>query len=344
MHQEALDAVVDASAAGNPASLHGAGRAARRTLDACRDQVAQFCAAAGMKVIFTGGGTEATVLGVVGMARAARRRGALRVWLGSLERPWMRACAGLLAHEDMQVERLPLQANGQVDAESLRQQLHRDAAVVALDLSSYDTGVLQPVAQVAEVAGRRGVPVHCHADEAAAWLPIDRSALGVTSLALSAHRLGGPRGVGALICGREVELEPLWGGGPQEEGLRPGTPAVSLVQGFAASIAPTRVQVAAATEVARLRDALERRLLAIEGAFVVGADAPRLANTLAVGFTGLSAARMSAKLSRVGVLVGTGLGPERESSIIRIALGRDVTLDEIETGAELVRAAVMQLR
>ncbi|MEK7704240.1 MAG: aminotransferase class V-fold PLP-dependent enzyme, partial [Myxococcota bacterium] len=201
------------------------------------------------------------------------------------------------------------------------------------------TGILQPVAEVAAAAAVHGVPLHCDVAPVAGRQPLDLIGLGVASATVAAPMIGGPRGAGALLRRSDLELEPLWWGGSQEEGVRPGTQATLLARGLAAAATSAREQLPRGAAIDELRNALQQQLLAIEGAGVVGADAPRLTGTLAVGFAGLPTARLVARLSAAGLMVGSGA-----ASVIRISLGWDANASEVTQGVALVRSVVAELR
>jgi cysteine desulfurase len=322
---EALAAMArQALEVGNPSSLHAAGQRARVALEASLEDVAALVGAGGRRVVLTGSGSEANDLAVVGLGRARARAGHRRLLVSAIEHPCVRAAAEVLAREGLVTDVLPVGASGMVELSTLADRLGPDVALVAVMLANNETGVLQPLAEVARLAAAHGVPVHTDAVQAAGKIPIDFGALGVASLALAGHKLGGPKGVGALVLADGVEPEPLWDGGGQQGGLRSGTPAVTLAAGLAAAARASLAELPLVPARAVGRDTLQGRLLALAGAFAVGHGSPRLPNTLALGFEGVPAQRLVEALSARGVAIGAGAachtGEPKPSSVL-LAMG-----------------------
>src|SRR5271165_1476157 len=236
---------------GNPSSVHGAGRAARRILEDAREAIAARFGASPAAVVFTSGGTEADALAVhaLGAAGGTRRR----IIIGATEHDAIRAAAPEAAV-------LPVDANGVADLDALDAMLGMTGgqggpALVCLMLANNETGVLQPVPEAAAICRRHGARLHVDAVQAAGRMAVDITALGADSLAVSSHKLGGPQGAGALLLAPALaSIAPLIAGGGQERGRRGGTPALPAIAGFAAAAAVAGADPAA---VARLRDALE---------------------------------------------------------------------------------------
>ncbi|MBI3180117.1 MAG: aminotransferase class V-fold PLP-dependent enzyme, partial [Deltaproteobacteria bacterium] len=272
---------------GNPASLHQEGQAKRRQIEAAHKAVQGLTGGPDSKVVLTASGTEADNLAVIGMARRRRAQGCDRVVVSAIEHPAVLAAAHLLSGEGFRVTRVAVDSSGRIDLGALAQSLDAQVAVVAVMLANNETGVVQPVAEAAALAERCGIPLHTDAVQAAGKIPMDFAALGASTLAISAHKLGGPRGIGALVVSRQAALDPLWRGGGQEHGLRAGTQSAALAAALAVA-AEHAVTRASAPEVVPRRDALSAALAKVPGAFVVAADAPRLPNTLSVGFTGVA--------------------------------------------------------
>ena len=336
LRPEALAAMQAAFAAGgNPSSVHASGRAARRMVEKARAAVAALVNAEPKQVIFTGGGTEANNLAIFGTAPE-------RLIVSGIEHDAVLAAAH---STDAPVTLVPANAAGAVDAAGF------DAAepgtLVSLMLANNETGVLQPVAEVALRARARGALVHCDAVQAAGKVVVDFAALGVDLLTLSAHKLGGPQGVGALIVRDGLDLDPVQRGGGQERGLRAGTENVAGIAGFGAAAAASNPATYAT--IARLRDDLERRLLAIApDATVFGAGQVRLANTTCIRMPGVAAETQVMALDLTGLAVSAGsacsTGKVRPSHVltamghdeatarqtIRISLGWTTTMDEID--------------
>ncbi|MBL8674480.1 MAG: aminotransferase class V-fold PLP-dependent enzyme, partial [Rhodospirillales bacterium] len=272
MRPEAVAAMVEASrVVGNASSTHGFGRAMRGRVDRARERVAELVGAKPGDVVFTAGGTEANNAVLLGAGRT-------RVIVSAIEHDSAR-----LAVEAR--EEIPVAADGRVDLASLDRMLSASdvPAIVSVMLANNETGAVQPVAEAARLARRAGALVHCDAVQAAGKTAIDVAALDVDFLTLSAHKLGGPQGVGAVVARGAAGFEPLTRGGGQERGRRAGTENVAGIAAFGAAIAALADDVAATARMSRLRDRLEAALRAVYPAVVVhGASAPRLANTSCV--------------------------------------------------------------
>ena len=238
---------------GNPSSVHRFGRLARAAVDRARDQVAAMVGAEPRQVVFTSGGTEANALGLG--AALANRPGRLAIF--ATEHASVRAQATLTGDG---VE-LAVDADGIADLDALERVLAAGGiGAVSLMLVNNETGVVQPVAAAAALAHRFGALIHCDAAQAPARMPVDVRALGVDFLTLSAHKIGGPQGTGALIAGEGLRVPAMAPGGGQERGMRAGTENVSGIAGFGAAADLTTDDLARAPALAALRDGLERDL------------------------------------------------------------------------------------
>lgn len=298
---EAHAAVVRAlETLGNPSSIHAAGRRARSMLETARNDVAALIAAPASTVIFLSGGTEANALAV----ESAVATGSRRLIVSAVEHDSVRETA---RESGAAVEILPVTADGTADLAWLRERLSRwDAAdgrpFVALMLANNETGVIQPVAEAAAIVRASEGWLHVDAVQAAGKIAVDSRGLGADTLAVSAHKLGGPMGVGALTFGPRATLVRRQHGGGQERGRRSGTENIPGIAGFGAAAA-----AAAARPVsdASGRDAAAARLKAA-GAVVMGEGAPRLPNTLCVAMAGWESDRQVMALDLAGVMVSAG--------------------------------------
>jgi cysteine desulfurase len=318
------------AATGNPSSVHAEGRQARALVERARAQVAGLVGTSPENVIFTSGGTEANNLGLV----AGRREGEqVRLLVSSTEHPAVLAGGGLAGTV---VEQLAVDGAGTVSLDDLEAKLASGsglATTVAIQLANNETGLVQPVRAAAELARRYGARMHSDAVQAAGRLPLDLRALGVDSLALSAHKLGGPMGVGALVLaeGREVGTRLIAGGG-QERGRRGGTENVAGIVGFglAAEIA-ARDLAAEAERLGTLRTALEERIRQIAPAVIFAGQAERLPNTVCFACPGLKAETALIALDLEGVAVSSGAacssGKVRRSHVLE-AMGVEPALAE----------------
>ena len=326
--------------AGNPSSVHAEGRAARGAVERAREQVAGLVGAKAANVVFTGGGTEAnaTILSP-GLMDCDGGRDCVRTPASLLlhcatEHPCVRD-----GHRfpSPATEVLPVHADGIVDTAWLSARLERFAAehpgaraLVSAHLANNETGVIQPVAEIASIAKRFGALVHSDAVQAAGKIAIDIGALGVDVLTLSAHKLGGPKGVGAIVFrtgALELADKPLRGGG-QERGWRAGTENVPGIVGFGTAAAIAAQALAEeGPRLASLRDRLEAGLLALAPhSAIFGQGAPRLPNTSAFATPGLSAETVLIKLDLAGVALSSGSacssGKVRRSHVLT-AMGVD---------------------
>ena len=296
LRPEAAAAMAEALAmTGNPSSVHRFGRHARRKIEAAREAVAALAGARPEGVIFTSGGTEANNLALAG---TARRR--ILVSAGEHDSV-LDAVPGAV--------RIPLTSAGLVEPAALDARLgESDApALVSIMLANNETGAIQPVAELARVARARGALVHCDAVQAAGKLPLDLAALGVDLISLSAHKLGGPQGVGALVLAADLELAPSQRGGGQERGRRAGTENLPGIAGFGAAARAALAGLDRAAALADLRDRLERRLRRLAPEIrIFAAAAPRLANTCCFATPGLAAETQVVALDLAGVAVSAG--------------------------------------
>jgi cysteine desulfurase len=316
---EAAAAMADALAlGGNPSSVHRHGRAARRAIEDAREQVAAAIGARAPEIIFTSGATEANNMSLLGAHPA-------RVVISAIEHDSVRrACPA--------AELVPVTPAGVVDLDALAALLERDArpALVSLMMANNETGVLQPVAEAARIAHFHGSILHCDAVQAVGRVAVDVKSLDVDLLSLSAHKLGGPAGVGALYCREGIALAPQLRGGGQERGQRAGTENLAGIAGFAAAAEIAVGELDKAGHLADLRDELERKMAAAApGSVFFGAEAPRLPNTTCLSLAGASSETQVMALDLAGVSVSAGSacssGKVRPSLVLQ-AMGVPVDL------------------
>jgi cysteine desulfurase len=356
--REAMMAALDQAWA-NPSSIHGPGRRAREALEQARREVAALLGALPEEVIFTSGGTEGDHLGVRGLALAARRPGAAaRVVSSALEHPAVHGALEELEREGLRVTRLP----GVVTSETLRAALDDEVVLVSLAAANHELGTVAPIAELAAVARERRILFHTDAVQAAGRIPFDVRAAGVDAATISAHKLGGPKGVGALFLRRGVEAHPLLGGGHQERERRAGTENLAGIVGFGQACRLARLELAeTGPRLTRLRDRLEARLLEIPGARRHG-QGPRVPGTCNVGFAGAEghlvligldlegiavstgAACSSGTLAASPVLLALGLPPEQAREAVRFSLGPENSEDEIDRAAAMTAVVVERVR
>lgn len=352
---------------GNPSSVHAEGRAARGQVEAARDKVARLVGAKAENVVFTSGGTEAAnaVLSP-SLRRLADPRGPGRLLAGAGEHPCV-----LEGHRFGEaVERIPVDRNGIVDLGWLEARLERaeESVLVSIQTANNETGVLQPVMEAAQLARAHGGLIHTDAVQAAGKIPLVIGDLGVDVLTLSAHKLGGPKGVGAIVLADGISLgERLIRGGGQERGARAGTENVAGIVGFgvAAEIAAKDLE-AEAKRLTDLRQACEAELRRIAPDTVIfGGSAERLPNTLAFAISGVRAetaliafdldgialssgsACASGKVRRSHVLDAMGVPATLAEGAIRLSLGwnsSDADVKNFAAACERLVASLYKLR
>ena len=272
--------------AGNPSSIHVAGRNARQILENARAAIAASVGAKPPDVIFCSGGTEANAMAIDGLARGRR------VLVGATEHDAVCAAA-----PDAGV--IPVECDGAVNLTALDALLRGGPpALVCLMLANNETGVLHPIEAAAAICRDHGALLHVDAVQAAGRMPVNRAALGADSLALSAHKQGGPQGAGALVLAPGLHLPALIAGGGQERGRRGGTPPLPAIAGFAAAASAT------SSDLAPLRNRLEQAAVSL-GAIVCGSG-PRLSNTTNLALPGVKAETQVIALDLAGIAVSAG--------------------------------------
>ncbi len=350
---------------GNPDSRHPLGRSARRALIASTETVCHVLHAHPEELIFTSGGTEANNLAIFGLLDGG---GATRRIVSSpIEHPAVVEPVAKLEKMGYEVERPSVDTEGLADPERMAEAASRDGAIARLAtliLAHNETGAIQPVGKLAKLMDRHGIPVHTDAVQAVGRIPVDFRELGVATLAASAHKFGGPTGVGLLLVRRGVSLTPILHGGGQQRGLRPGTVPVALIVGLAAALEKWHREAEIRTERwATLRDFLEARLIAAFGPERVVRNGPiepklRLPQTLNVGFVGLDADALRMQIDLAGVCVSFGsacasgstrpspslvamhVPEDRIRTSVRFSLGAATTRAEVEEAATRIVAAV----
>ena len=329
---------------GNPSSVHTEGRRARAIVETARDQVATLVGARASEIVFTSGATEACNMALAGPWGALLRAG---IEHDAVLKPAAASGGEII---DLRVVR-----DGVVDlaalADKVRAAIERHGAgrvLLALQLANNETGVIQPLGEAAALAHEAGAAVFSDAVQAAGRMPIDFAALGVDAMAVSAHKLGGPKGIGALIVRDGLELPALIQGGGQERRRRGGTENIPGIAGFGAAAEAARQTVAEQCRISALRDRLEAGLVALTpDAEIIGAAAERLANTTCVAVPGLAAETLvirfdlagfaisagaacsAGKIGASSVLMAMGLPEATARLAVRVSLGRSTTDREI---------------
>lgn len=323
---------------GNASSLHAAGRAARRTVEEARELLASHLGARPSEVVFCSGGTEANNLAIKGLfwARRATDPARTRVLFSAIEHhALLDPVTWLAKHEGATVETTPVDKIGRIRLDALRRAVETDPGSVAAITTMWannEMGTVQPVREVVELAAAHGIPVHSDAVQAAGYLPLDFGGSGLDAMTITAHKLGGPVGVGALVIRREVEPVPLLHGGGQERDLRSGTIGVALIAAFAKAVEVTLArQAETTTRIEALRARLVEGLTrVVPDAIVNGDPAPgvghRLPNIAHVTFPGCEGDAMLMLLDAQGIECSTGsacaAGVPQPSHVL-LAMGYD---------------------
>ncbi len=324
---------------GNPSSLYRLGRLSRSAMDAARGQVAALVGTEPSKVIFTSGGTEANNLAIRGMA------GKLPIGviaIGATEHPSVLAPAERLHKLGWDVRTLAVDTDGELTQQSLFDLPLANLRFASVMLANNETGVIQDVSALAGLMREYGAYLHCDAVQAAGKIPLDFNTHGAHLFSLSSHKIHGPKGAGALVIDKSVELAPLLDGGGQERGLRSGTENVAAIVGFgkAAELALAELE-SRKTHCYKLRKILENGLAQIHGVTIFAENAPRLSNTVQFGFSGMDGEALLMMLDRKGfavssgsacasgagepspVLLAMGMDADIAKSAIRVSLGKD---------------------
>lgn len=345
---------------GNASSRHEYGRQARAAIDEARARVAAAVGAHPTEVVFTGGGSEANNLFIKGAA-ARMRPGVIA--LSAIEHPCVREPARQLRRQGWTLREIAVDGQGRIDEADWQAVLATRPALVSVMLANNETGVLQDIATLAAQARSTGAWMHTDAVQALGKIAVDFRALGVHALTLSAHKIGGPLGVGALVLDKRVELAPLIAGGGQERGLRSGTENVAAIVGFgvACELAIAR-RAEEAARLAALRDELETALSAIGGVTVFSAAVERLPNTVFFAVDGVDGETLVAKLDRAGfacasgsacssanpepshTLLAMGVPPAMARGAVRVSLGRDTTAEDLLRFRQCLVGTLAQLK
>ena len=344
---------------GNASSRHEYGRQARAAVDEARARVAAAVGAHATEVVFTSGGSEANNLFLKGAA--ATMKPAL-VAVGSVEHPCVREPARQLQRGGWVMREIAVDAQGRIDLDDWQSVLAERPRLVSVMLANNETGVLQDIATLAAQARAAGAWFHTDAVQALGKIEVDFRALGVHGMTLSAHKIGGPLGAGALVIDKRVELAPLIAGGGQERGLRSGTENVAAIVGF--GVACERALSRRADEALRLtalRVEVEQALTAL-GARIFSAAAPRLPNTVFFAVPDIDGETLVGKLDRAGfacasgsacssanpepshTLLAMGVEPGIARAAVRVSLGRDTVADDVRRFIDTFARVVGELK
>ena len=356
---------------GNPSSIHRHGQHAHAAIERARDSVAHLLNAGPAEIVFTSGGTESDNHALAGIMLPhtlnpeRKENGPPHLITTAVEHHAVLHAAEFLRDHGIEVTVLPCSSSGRVAPETLRGAMTSRTRLVSVMLANNETGILQPVQELAHIAHQGGALFHTDAVQAVGKLPVDVRSLGCDLLTVSAHKMHGPKGIGALFLRGGVALRPLHVGGPHERERRAGTENVPGIVGLgrAAELALTYLAHDGSRALAQLRDRLEHAILAaIPGSGVNGAGEPRLPNTTNLFFEDIDAEALLIALDLAGVSISAGsacqsgatdpshvlramhLTEARARSSVRLSLSRLTTADEVEQAVDLIVRTVGRLR
>jgi cysteine desulfurase len=353
---------------GNPSGGHSTARAAKTALEEAREEIAALLGARPSEVVFTAGGTEADNLAIKGAARASAGRDGHRgkVVTTAFEHKAVLAAADRLAREGFGTSRVGVTPAGIIDLDSLAAAVDERTVVVSVMLVNNEVGTIQPLTDAAEIVRARAplAVIHTDAVQAVPWIDVGRAAAAADLVAVSAHKFGGPKGMGALVVRGGTSVEPLVEGGGQESGLRSGTANVAGAVAMAAALRACHdARVGDAARIASLRDRLVAGLtIAVPGTFENGDRARKVAGNAHVGFDGIEAEALLVALDASGVcaaagsscssgaaershvLTAMGLSAPRAAGSVRFSLGSPSTDADVDFALAVVPVAVERLR
>lgn len=307
---------------GNPASGHAYGREAKMAVEEARRRVASLIGAGPEEVVFTGGGTEADNLAILGVALAAPKEKRHLV-TSAVEHPAVLNACRFLTRFGFRVTYVPVDKSGVIDLDRLREALTEDTCLVSIIHGQNETGVIQPLTAVCALAHARGIPVHTDAVQSVGKIPFDVQDTPVDLLSIAAHKIYGPKGVGALYVRPHTPIMPVTFGGGQERGYRNGTENVPGIVGLGAACEKAKKDLGAFMEhTERLRNLLEEGVrTSFPEAVINGYDRPRLPHVSSISFPSLSAHKLMLKLDEAGIAVSAGAachtGEERPSYVLQ---------------------------
>lgn len=350
---------------GNSSSIHSFGREARKMAEEARRKVADLLGREPREIVFTGGGTEADNLAILGATRAAKREKKHLV-TSAIEHPAVLAACERLRAEGVETTIVPVGSDGVVSPDEVRAALRPETVLVSVMHANNELGTVQPIAEIARIAREAGALMHSDGVQACGKIATRIDDLGVDLYSLSAHKIYGPKGAGALFVRRGVDVEPTQYGGGQERGRRPGTQNTAGVVGLGAAAELARANLAAESRrLAALRDRLENQVLdSIADCWINGRRGPRTPNTTNIGFEGVEgepllialdlkgfavssgAACSSGAVEPSPVLTAIGLSKSRARSCLRFSLGAatdEAAVDELAAALKTITARLRLL-
>ena len=345
---------------GNATSRHLFGRAARQALDQAREQVADACGAHPSQVIFTASGTEANNFAIHGMV--SNNENAKQIAVSAIEHPAVTRPAFALREHGYRIAVIAADHFGKVDPLSLEVALEKPTSLVSVMLANNETGVIQDIEKLTEIAKAKGALFHTDAVQALGKEVLDFESLGVHAMTVSSHKINGPQGAGALILDKRVDIKPLLHGGGQERGLRSGTENVAAIVGFGAACVLLKAEREARAKVTgQLRNTFELGLHDL-GATIFGDKAARLAKTSFFAFNEIEGETLVMALDRKGfavasgsacssdstepshVLMAMGVAPDLARGAVRVSFGANNTSEELKQCLSAIQSEVSRLR
>jgi cysteine desulfurase len=350
---------------GNASSPHAAGRRARQGLDEAREEIASILGAKPREIVFTGGGSEADNLAIKGAAWAASAMGRHIVTSGVEHKAVLHACA-IMERSGFAVTYVPVDRFGRVDPAAVEAAINEHTTLVSIMYANNEVGTIQPIAEIGAICRQRRVPFHTDAIQAGGFLPLDVDNLGVDLLSLAAHKVYGPKGVGALFVRQGTALLPQIQGGAQERQRRAGTENVAGIVGFARALALAQRNAsdrdAENARLAGLRDRLLAGLRDIDGLEPTGHPSERLPHIASWLIDGVEGGDLVAALDLEGVegstgsactsgsaepshvLLAMGIDRDRAHGALRLTVGRGTTMADVERATEVLRSSIARIR
>lgn len=346
---------------GNPSSLYSIGREARRAMEEARQKVAELIGARKEEIIFTGGGTESDNLAIKGIAYRNRKKGD-HIIISSIEHHAVLHTCRYLESQGFKVTYLQVSGDGLVDPADVEKALTSNTILISIMHANHEIGTIQPIEEIGKIAKEKNIPFHTDACQTAGKLPLNVDAIGVSLLSLSAHKLYGPKGVGALYIRKGTGLEPQIHGGGHERNFRSGTENVPGIVGFGKAAELAKERLPDSDRIKKLRDSLIRGVLEIKDSYLNGHPEKRLPDNANFRFSFIEGESMILNLDMKGVAASTGsacsskslepshvllaigLKPEESHGSLRFSLGRSNTQDDVDHVVSVLPEIVNKLR
>ncbi len=346
---------------GNPSSLYSIGREARRALEEARQKVADLLSAKKEEIIFTGSGTESDNLAIKGLAFKNRKKGD-HIITSSIEHHAVLHTCKYLESQGFKVTYLPVSKEGLVAPSDVEKAITPQTILITIMHANNEIGTIQPISEIGKIAKERNIPLHTDAVQTAGKIPIDVNELNVSLLSMSAHKIYGPKGVGALYLKKGTFIEPQLHGGGHERNLRSSTENVPGIAGFGKACELAKEHLPEEEQIAALRDRLIRGILEIKDSYLNGHPTKRLPNNANFRFSYIEGESMVLNLDMKGisgstgsacsstslepshVLMAIGLKPEDAHGSLRLTLGRDNTREDVDYVVSVMPEIVNKLR